>query len=297
MVDECGALDRSLIAEVEAQVLPKAPQQTVAELRRCVRRAIAAADPVAVERRHQQAKAERGVRFVPEPDGMATIIARLAADDARLVFLAVDALARGRHTAEGGRNSGIGIDARRADALLDIAQAALAQRRLPQAQGRPVHLDVVIDLPTLLHLAEHPAELVGYGPLPASVARRLAGDAAWRRLVTDPITDPLTGHLLDYGRRTYRPPQPLIDFITARDRRCRFPGCGQPARRCDIDHATPWSAGGATAAANCGALCRRHHRLKTHGGWKLTMRPDGVAVWKTRTGREYAVSPPHQLGA
>ena len=46
---------------------------------------------------------------------------------------------------------------------------------------RTAQLHVVVDLPTLLHLAEHPAELPGFGPLPASVARELAGDTAWRR--------------------------------------------------------------------------------------------------------------------
>ena len=51
-----------------------------------------------------------------------------------------------------------------------------------------VAVQVVIDLPALLGLAEHPAELVGYGPLPAPVARALARDATWTRLVTEPVT-------------------------------------------------------------------------------------------------------------
>ena len=49
-------------------------------------------------------------------------------------------------------------------------------------------VNIVIDLPTLLGLAEHPARLDGYGPIPADLARRLAADASWRRMITDPIT-------------------------------------------------------------------------------------------------------------
>src|SRR6266511_96609 len=65
----------------------------------------------------------------------------------------------------------------------------------------------------LMGLTEHGAELAGYGPIPAQVARELAADGTWRRLLTDPVS----GHLLDYGRTTYRPPAALADFIRARD--------------------------------------------------------------------------------
>jgi hypothetical protein len=207
------------------------------------------------------------------------------------VFLALDALARARHAASGGRRSGVGLDARRVDALIALADAALANRALPRAHGRPVELQVLIDLPTLLHLRDEPAELLGYGPIPAHVARELAGDATWRRLIHDPVT----GHLLDYGRRTYRPPKRLADYVVARDRRCRFVGCGQPAFRCDVDHAVPYAAGGATSCANCCMLCRRHHRLKTRGRWKLRLDPDGAVTWLSAAGLEHHLRPRSQL--
>ena len=38
------------------------------------------------------------------------------------------------------------------------------------------------------------------------------------------VTDPLTGHLLDYGRKTYAIPDRLRDFITARDQHLPVPG-------------------------------------------------------------------------
>src|SRR6266542_5750392 len=55
----------------------------------------------------------------------------------------------------------------------------------------------VLSMPAtmLMGLTEHSAELAGYGPIPAQVARELAADGTWRRL----LTDPATGHLLDYS--------------------------------------------------------------------------------------------------
>ena len=154
-----------------------------------------------------------------------------------------------------------------------------------QTDRRPVTINITMDLPTALGMADNPAELAGYGPIPASVARTLSADAKWRRF----ITDPLTGNLLDYGRETYVPPQPLVDFLTARDRICRFPGCSQPSRISDIDHAIPWEEGGPTSPTNLGLLCRRHHRMKTHNGWKLMSHEDGSCTWTSPAGKEIFV--------
>ena len=150
---------------------------------------------------------------------------------------------------------------------------------------KPVLLQLTMDMATLIGLDEKPAQLVGYGPLPASLARILAADAKWQKF----IVDPLTGNLINYGRKVYEPPQALKDFIIARDQTCRFIGCAQPARRCDLDHAVPWEEGGETSPENMGALCRRHHQLKTHGGWKLTSHPDGSCTWVSPRGKEFFV--------
>jgi hypothetical protein len=115
------------------------------------------------------------------------------------------------------------------------------------------------------------------------MARRIAAGGDWHRLVTDPIT----GHLLDYGRTAYRPSAELAEYITARDRTCRFPTCNRAARNCDLDHAQPYHHGGETSAANTGALCRRNHRQKTHTDWQLHPHPDGSATFTSPTGHTY----------
>ncbi|MCX6456968.1 MAG: DUF222 domain-containing protein [Actinobacteria bacterium] len=178
------------------------------------------------------------------------------------------------------------MDMKRADALSEIAGIAVSlSADEAKSHRRSVSVNVTIDLPTLLGLKENPGQLAGYGVLPAQIMRALAGEGKWRRF----ITDPNTGTLLDYGRDSYQPPQDLVDFLIARDRTCRFPGCRQSAARADIDHAEAWEDGGETSAANLGALCRRHHRMKTHGGWKLTSNEDGSCNWESPDGHRYFV--------
>jgi len=180
----------------------------------------------------------------------------------------------------------LSADNKRADALTAILSSALAEKvDHVRPHRRPITVNVTIDLPTLLGLSENPGQLTGYGAIPASVARELASDATWKRF----ITDPQTGNLLDYGREKYEPPQALVDFLLARDRTCRFPGCRQPATRTDIDHAESWESGGETTPENLGLLCRRHHRLKTHGKWSLVSSADGSCNWTSPSGKNYFV--------
>ena len=168
----------------------------------------------------------------------------------------------------------------------DLTNRNLSKQKQIKNLGRkPVTINVTIDLPTLLNMAENPGQLSGYGPIPASLARELAADGNWKRF----ITDPTSGELLDIGRKSYRPSQLLVDFLIARDRTCRFPGCRYPAHRSDIDHVTPWDDGGKTTPENLGSLCRRHHRLKTHGGWKVTSASDGSCEWISPNGKHYLV--------
>ncbi len=269
-----------VVATIEARALAYAEFHTPAQLARHVRGQVAKAAVNEIEIVVASAVESRRISYYPEPDGMATIIALLPAADAQIVMLAINALARTE-----AQSDEIGIDAKRADALTQIAVRALESVGEISAHRRPVTVNLTIDLPTLLDLAQSPGELSGYGPIPASIARALAADGNWRRLITEPIT----GHLLEYGRETYQPPQALVDFLLARDRTCRFPGCRQPAQRGDIDHAIAWDDGGQTDAVNLGLLCRRHHRLKTHDGWSIESRADGSCTWRSPTGHLYFV--------
>ena len=165
---------------------------------------------------------------------------------------------------------------------------------------RPPEVLVTVSLDTLLGLTEDPGHLAGYGPVVADLAREVAARGTWRCAVIDGTH----GTLLGLGRATYtpdyRPGQPLADHIAARDRTCTFPGCHQPAHRCDNDHRTP-HPDGPTCECNLAALCRHHHRLKHQAGFHVhastePTHPPGSLTWTTRTGREY-LRPPTRITA
>ncbi|WP_160312765.1 HNH endonuclease signature motif containing protein [Jiangella alkaliphila] len=167
---------------------------------------------------------------------------------------------------------------------------------LPSAVGsrprrRPVSVHVTIPFATLAGLTDQPGELDGYGPIPAHVARALAAEGVWTWLAHDPGT----GQLLDLGRTRYRPTKALAEFIVARDRTCRTPGCHRSAKAADIDHLVPFADGGTTDPANCHALCETHHLLKHHGGWSVQRDRDGTTRWRSPTGHRYE-KPPERLG-
>ena len=342
--DATVVLSDELARAVEARVLPRAPEQTLAQLKAALARAVIAADPEGAEALYRQARRDRRVVVTAEPDGMGTLWAMLTATDAAGAFTWLTRLARGL-----GSDDPRSMDARRADIL-----AALLNGRLLRADdadadtasgdseadggeagdeqaaggsldrtdvvtnsadspdspdspnsagsadvatspGRPIQpvtpgkplIQVVIPYSTLIGADDQPAELVGHGPIPASLAREVAADGVWRRLVTDP----LSGTLLDHGRTTYHPPAGLADHVRARDVHCRFPGCRKRAADAELDHITAWSDGGTTSEPNLAACCTHHHRVKTYAGWRVEARPDRRLTWITPTGHHHTTEP------
>lgn len=89
----------------------------------------------------------------------------------------------------------------------------------------------------------------------------------------------------------------LRRHVQVRDRTCVAPGCCRPARRCDQDHTLDHELGGLTVAGNSGPLCRRHHRMKHEGRWRLEQPRPGHFVWTSplrqiyRTGANPSVHP------
>ncbi len=149
-------------------------------------------------------------------------------------------------------------------------------------------INVTIPAGALAGIDDHPGWINGFGPIDAATARRLAADATWRRIVTDP----LSGNVLDVGRTRYPPPPYLADHVKTRDRTCVTPGCDQDADRCHLDHRDPYRpgrpTGGATSADNLNPLCEHHHRAKDGGGCHLAKTSDGSYEWTTALGRTYS---------
>lgn len=64
---------------VQDRVLPKAPSQTVAQLRGALERAVIAVDPDGADARHRKAYRSRRVAINPDRDGMTSLWALLSA--------------------------------------------------------------------------------------------------------------------------------------------------------------------------------------------------------------------------
>lgn len=93
----------------------------------------------------------------------------------------------------------------------------------------------------------------------------------------------------------HEPPAWMRELVVLRDPSCVFPGCGRTSRACDVDHIEPYVApeagGGAdqTRPEALAPLCRRHHRVKTHGSWRYRRDPDGSYVWTGPHGDTWTV--------
>jgi Domain of unknown function (DUF222)/HNH endonuclease len=269
-------------ARLQERVLPTARRGNLSMTRRAVTRAVLSIDAVGEARRRREARCTRDVYVIDELDGISTVVARLATEQAHALMAAVDAAAAGAAAPTAGE--------RRADALAGLVMSGGAEG----SSASHVRLDVVVGLDQLL--GDDPSgavELRGSGSVSMGLLCALLADpdttATMRRLVVDPCS----GHLLDVGRRTYEVPRRLREYIAMRDRRCRFPGCGRRADRCQVDHAIAWDDGGATSPDNLGALCVRHHQLKTFGGWDVVdSRADGSCTWVSPRGRRYDHHPP-----
>jgi hypothetical protein len=94
----------------------------------------------------------------------------------------------------------------------------------------------------------------------------------------------------------YEIPDRIRDHVVLRDRVCVFPWCGRRARGCDVDHVIEYDHDaeaegrpqpGSTETENLAALCRFHHRLKTHSAWHYDMVEPGLFEWTSPHGHRY----------
>jgi len=302
--------DREEVDRARARVAELAARDggdlTPTQLRRTVRREVLAVDPAATRERTRRAIEDRTVTVGWAPDGMAWVNAFLPAADALLVRTVLDAA-----TDQGDALDDRSRDQRRADLFVrlfeDVADTGRLPcgRALPSRRGVRPHIQVTMAHTTLLGLDDLPAELAGHGPIPAELARTIASDGTWRRI----LTDPADGTFVERSTSSYRPGVVLGAQVVARDVTCTFPGCVRTAASGELDHIEPYRADRVpsthgssapsvdqTRAENLQAVCKRHHDLKTAGLWKVRRDlPDGGVSWTSPLGITYAVdlSPVH----
>ncbi|WIM89410.1 DUF222 domain-containing protein [Candidatus Mycobacterium wuenschmannii] len=243
-------------------------------------------DPHAVVDRAARAETERTVTIRPAPDTMAYVTTLLPVAQGVSVYAA---LRRTADTTFDGRSRGQVM----ADTLVERVTGRSA------ATPAPIAVNLVLTDSTLLGGDTEPANVVGYGPIPADVARGLVsaavGDSASRATLRRLYAHPRSGALVAMESRARIFPTGLAAFIGLRDERCRTPYCDAPIRH--RDHATPHARGGATSAVNGLGDCERCNYVKEAAGWLVRTEVDETgrhtAEYITPTGaRHRSAAPP-----
>lgn len=306
----CGIDDAEIRGRFLETALARAEVMTPGRLRPVVQILAERLHPRTVQERHTAARTRRTVRVADGTDGLCDLILTAEAVLIRGIFdrvthdaHAVIAVRSGQDNRDGSADSGDAcraaqgdpssrdertIDQVRADIVTDLLLTGTPQSCTTGEGIDAIRATVQISVPVLTALgtSDEPALLVGSGPLAPDTARRLAGGAkVWERV----LTSPLTGAVITVDR--YRPTKAQRRFLSARDERCRFPGCRQPVWRCDIDHTIDAALGGETSIRNLSHLCRRHHVLKHSSSWTVRQLDGGVLEWTSPTGRIYADVP------
>jgi Domain of unknown function (DUF222)/HNH endonuclease len=177
---------------------------------------------------------------------------------------------------------------------------------LPQAQ-----ILVTVPALALLGITNEPADLVGHGPIPETIARKLLANAdTFLRVLTDPVT----GEPLDANPDRYWIRDSEKAVLRAMAGCCYFPNCTNPVLDTEPDHLTAWEHGGSSTSENLKPACKRHHTLKhftddkdKHGryrvdhdpdragirmrGWKPIPTPDGRVGWSSPSGKYHPPLP------
>lgn len=277
--------DEAAFASFDAAVADHATRLAPARFTSYARRQRERVASDSATERHESRLCERRVVFEPDVDGMAWLSAYLPAEVATAAMARLDAEAR---------RSSIPTDETR---TIPQIQADLfgewlmgtVMTGVGSAAPVGVRIGVLIPMMTLLGCSEMPASLEGYGPIDASTARELAGEAtSIYRLLTDPVT----GAILDIDQPTKYIPQGLRRMRQAIDQTCTFPGCGRRAVNCDLDHTIDRQFGGSTTFTNLSHLCRKHHRNKHMTRWRVTQDSTGRIEWTSPTGHVAAPDPP-----
>ena len=277
------ALTRVATPETEARLLAVGRAGTAAHVERIVR-GWRALDRRAEARESKLRHASRALHVIQDEDGMVVVRGRLEPEVGALLLRALDAARetlyqkRRREVAEPCDDPPSRAQ-QQADALALLAETALHHELDPGAPGERYQVVVHVDAPALAD-PQQPGQSVleDGGRVSAETSRRLACDASRVLMRHDE-----GGRVVEVGARTRTIPPALRRVLQARDRGCRFPGCGVPVG--EGHHIQHWAQGGPTTVSNLALLCRRHHRAVHEEGYEVARGPDGALQFRRPDGQ------------
>jgi hypothetical protein len=264
-------------AELAGELADLGDRQTAAKARAIGYRL----DPGSAIRRARGARSDRYVSLRPAPDTMSYLTAFLPVEQGVACLAALHGDADAAHTGGDARSRGQVM----ADTLVDRLTGRAS------ASGIDVEVQVMITDSTLLTDDHSPAQVIGYGPIHAALARDIVREAprAWlRRLYRRPEGGALVA--MDSRRRAFD--GELRKFLVLRDQVCRTPWCDAPIRH--ADHVIPAVDGGETSAENGQGLCEACNYAKEAAGWRAVPLPSDrhEVLITTPTGHTYLSTAP-----
>jgi hypothetical protein len=239
-------------------------------------------DPHSVVERRSRAERDRRVTLRPAPDVMSQLSALLPVKDGVAVYAVLSRKADQLRAAGDERSRGQIM----ADTLVQRVLGADAETGA--APG--VMINLVVSDQVLWGQSDDAGHVDGYGPVPADLARELAGTTgAWLRRL---YATPETGRLVAMDSRARLMPDKLSQLIRLRDQRCRTPWCDAPIR--PADHVESVTEGGETSEANGQGLCEACNYAKQAPGWRARPSPGPRhhVETTTPTGHHYTSTAP-----
>lgn len=304
--DECG----------EGFLVDHAKQNGADGFRNLARRWAAAADPESDERGCVEA-CDREFVAMSATSGGYHLAGFLTTEHGAVVLTALGAV-MGAPAPDDRRTT----QQRRAQGLADLARLVLDHGLVGTGSAVRPHLSVVVDFETLRRAVAGSApadeqdeafrraassrrdgclfrlapvadverfavaEVLGAGPVPASVLARLACDSEISRVVFGPDSQ-----VINVGRAERTFTGPRRKAVIARDVTCRFPGCTAPPALGEIHHIAQWARDHGDTDVNAGVLlCWHHHDLVHRLHVEIRPSPGGGWLFLTRRGAPVATA-------
>ncbi len=257
-------------------------------------------DQALADRKAEEAASARSVWMSRHDDhGNRTLVVRGDSAGVRRFHGTIDHLAH-LLLDHGGAEHGLSIDQLRADAVGLLANP-LAALKLMIGAGESECADQVADAirdarpskvrpAAVVYLHLTPDSLLGKGvaraeELGALTRQRLVEVLGHHQISLRPVIDLNEGMAAD----CYEVSAAIDERLQLSKPADVFPFASSTSRRLDRDHTIRYDAHGPpgqTAEPNLGKMTRHHHRIKTHGGWRVEQRA-GRFTWITPHGRVF----------
>ena len=266
------------------KVLPDAAGLTTSQLRHRIQKLCIDVDPDAAKTRYEMSVDDRRVLVEANDSGTANLKAldippHIANSIGRWIHKEAIKLKNLGDTRT--------IDQLRADIFTDLLRRRYKNGKITRADFGI--LDIRATGETLAGLSDESAELNGFGPVLADVARQAAehSEHTERRWT---LIDPDTRQPIDGGLTRRKPVASQRRMIESLHPTCIHPGCRMPSVDCDIDHRIPWSEARITCSCDLAPMCRHHHVIRHRFGWSYESLAGGDFRFTSPLGHRYRTS-------